>query len=982
MKLQKANPKQDFIQLEHKILNFWKKNKIFVKLQNKNKGNKKWSFLDGPITANNPMGVHHAWGRTLKDMYQRYKAMQGYDQRYQNGFDCQGLWVEVEVEKELNLKTKKDIENLIPNDSFASISMFVDKCKERVNKYSKIQTEQSIRLGQWMNWDDSYFTNSEENNYAIWAFLKKCYDNKWLYKGYDTVPWCPRCGTAISQHEILSEEYKEIVHTSVYVKFPIISKEHQNENLLVWTTTPWTLPANIAIVIDPKKEYVLVEENNQKYWVLEKIVNKIFTSPKILHKVIGLKLIGLKYKSFFQDLPAVKKVFEKNNYQYRTIASDDLILPVSDSEGTGLIHCATGAGAEDRALGIKEKLPAISPLNESGEYLEDYNHYSGKSSKKVSEIVIKDLADNGFLFKKQDYKHQYPTCWRCKEELVFRLVDEWYISMDELRKPMIEITKKINWLPEYGLNREIDWLNNMHDWLISKKRYWGLSLPIFECPKCGNFEVIGSKQELRKRAIEGWDKFQHHSPHRPWIDLIKIKCSKCGSKISRIKDVGNPWLDAGIVPYSTMEYFKNKSDWGKWFPADFICESLPGQFKNWFYSLIAMSTALENKEPFKTVLGYESVRDEKGQEMHKSKGNAIWFDEAAEKIGSDTMRWMYVNSHPYRNLKFGYNNAEKAKREFILILWNIYCFYSTYKNFYNKNNNIKPKKFEELLDKWILIKTNKLIKNVENDFNKFDHYSASQKIKNFVINDLSTWYLRINRKREDSQFYLVLQEVLLNLLKILSPIMPFISEEIFQNIKNKDNKKSIHLEAWPKIQKEKSEDKTIIENIEIVRSFLKAIYSAREKAKIKVRQPLQIAKISKKIDNEYLEILKNQSNIIEITIDENLKENSIWKLGQNDSEKAIINTKISYSLLEEGAVRDIIRYIQSLRKKFKLQPGENVEIEVFANDKIKKILNKYQKEIFEKTFCTKYIFLKSIEEESYIDILDNKLFIKIKKNNV
>ncbi|MBU4204723.1 class I tRNA ligase family protein, partial [Patescibacteria group bacterium] len=609
----------NFIEIEQKILKFWQEKKIFEKLVKKNQGKSRWSFLDGPITANNPMGVHHAWGRAYKDLFQRYKAMQGFDQRYQNGFDCQGLWVEVEVEKELGFKTKKDIEKY-------GIDKFVEKCKERVKKYSAIQTEQSIRLGQWMDWDNSYYTMSDENNYAIWGFLKKCYEKGYLYKGRDSVPWCPRCGTAISQHEILTEEYKEITHQSIYFKLPILENNFKGVNFLVWTTTPWTIPANVALIVSPDFEYGLFENKKEKLVLLKELGEKILGNDYKLKKTFkGKDLKGLKYKGPFDNLPRVQGAEKENPKTFHTVVLDkELVVAV---EGTGIVHCAPGAGEEDFKISQKEKLSVIAVIDEAAVYLEGMDQFSGKNAKEDPEIIfdyLKQYEKGEYFFKTESYTHRYPTCWRCKTELVWRVVDEWYISMEKLRKPLMEATKTIKWIPGFGLERELDWLKNMHDWLISKKRYWGLALPIFEC-QCGNFEVVGSKEELKKLAVAGWEKFEGHSPHRPWIDEVKIKCSKCGELVSRISDVGNPWLDAGIVPFSTMGYYQNRDYWKKWFPIELVCESFPGQFKNWFYSIIVMSVVLENISPVKTIFGYASVRDEKGEEMHKSKGNAIWF---------------------------------------------------------------------------------------------------------------------------------------------------------------------------------------------------------------------------------------------------------------------------------------------------------------------------------------------------------------------
>jgi len=865
----------NFPENENRILKFWKKNEIFKKLQKKNKGKKRWSFLDGPITANNPMGVHHAWGRTYKDLFQRYNAMKGFDQRYQNGFDCQGLWVEVEVEKEKGFKSKKDIEKF-------GIDKFVDACKERVLKYSKIQTDQSIRLGQWMDWDNSYFTMSDENNYTIWNFLKVCKEKGLLYKGHDSVPWCPRCGTAISQHEILTEEYREISHKSIYFQLPV--KEEKNTFFLVWTTTPWTLPGNVALAVNPELEYVKVKKEESIYILLEKKARLV--EGEIIGAMAGKDLEGLEYEGMFDELSGVK--------EHKVILWKD----VTEEDGTGIVHIAPGCGAEDFQLAKKLKLPVVDLSDDESNYREEFGDLAGQfvGSEEVREWIFNDLKERGFVFKIEDYLHRYPTCWRCKTELIFRVVDEWYISMDKIRKKLLEVSKSIKWIPGFGLERELDWLKNMHDWLISKKRYWGLALPIYEC-QCGDFEVIGSKEELKERAVSGWDKFEGYSPHRPWIDEVKIKCSKCGEKVSRIKDVGNPWLDAGIVPFSTM---------ADWFPAKFVCESFPGQFKNWFYSLIVMSTVLEGKAPVETIFGFASVKDEKGEEMHKSKGNAIWFDDAVEKIGADPMRWMYMRQNPVNDLKFGFHSAEEIKRK-LLTLYNVYEFFGTYvdKKYYS---NLKSK---NVLDRWILSKFNNLVKRVSNDLDSYNAGSAVLSIENFFIEDLSLWYVRRSRKRfreESKEAISTLYYILLNLSKLIAPVMPFFAEEMYSRLKTAKMPESVHLCDWPKA--EKTNDK-LEEKMSKVRDIVTLALAKRAESGIKVRQPLSELVIKNKLDKNLVELIKDEVNVKKVTVGKQIK----------------LDTKITEELEKEGEYREMVRNVSKIRKEMGLTPKDSVVID-------------------------------------------------------
>lgn len=952
-----TNPKVDFVQMEKRLLDLWQKTGLVKKYLNKNNDSKEnFSFLDGPITANNPMGVHHAWGRTYKDLWQRFYNMRGYRQRFQNGFDCQGLWVEVEVEKELGLRSKKDIENLVEGDRKVSIAKFVELCKQRVFKYAKIQTEQSKRLGYFMDWDNSYFTLSDQNNFMIWHFLKKCHERGLIYKGRDSVPWCPRCGTAISQHEMLTEDYKEVSHESVYIKYPI--KGRKNEYLLVWTTTPWTLPGNVAIAVDANEQYALAqgEVKGNKYYILESVAKKL--NLKVVKRIKGEKLVGLEYTSPFDNLPRVKKSLE--GYVHRVIKTDEKIMPISVQEGTGLVHIAPGAGTEDFQLSKKLDLPVIELIDESAFYIGGLASFSGKNAKKHPELIfnfLKKEKDGFYLFDIVRVTHRYPACWRCKSELVWRVVDEWYIAMDHrpsrskfkmqnskfkkesLREQMKIVARKIKWIPEFGLKRELDWLENMHDWLISKKRYWGLALPIWECKKCGNFEVIGSKEELRKRAKKGWEKFEGHTPHRPWIDEVEIDCHSCGSLIARIEDVGNPWLDAGIVPFSTISldnkaanpnyqkevplYKKDVKKWQEWFPADFITESFPGQFRNWFYSLIAMSTVLENREPFKNVLGFATLLDERGKPMHKSWGNAIEFNEGADKIGVDVMRWMYLGQNPSDNLLFGYTAADETRRRFHLKLWNVYNFFVTYANvdmWRPAKSSKRTRASSNILDKWIISRLNQVISQVDSNLKHYNAYIAVSEIEKFV-DDLSNWYVRRSRERvglnaQDSKdkdsFYSTLYLVLVKLCRLLAPFIPFVSEEIYRNLTKEE---SVHLSAWP--QAEAAVDLDLISDMELARKVAESAHALRKKHRIPVRQPLlSLTTFTPRLPKyDISSLVKDELNV------------KTWKVLKGEFANEL-DTRITPQLKEEAKARELVRKIQEERKKQGLPLTAQVDVDL------------------------------------------------------
>jgi isoleucyl-tRNA synthetase len=833
--IQEVDSRPDFPALERDVLAWWNRAGIVHKYMHRNDGAaERYSFLDGPITANNPMGVHHAWGRTYKDLFLRYQTMLGKELRYQNGFDCQGLWVEVEVEKELGLTNKRDIELL-------GIADFVERCKQRVLRFADRITDQSIRLGYWMDWDHSYFTMSEENNYTIWHFLKSVHERGWLYKGHDVMPWCPRCGTGISEHEIVTEGYQERTHYSVFVALPLL--DEPDASLLVWTTTPWTLPANIAAAVHPDLVYVRANVNGQRFYVAKDAAKSALRGETTIEmEVRGADLVGRRFRGPFDELPAQAGV------EHRVIAWDE----VDATEGTGIVHIAPGAGREDFALSKQYGLAVLAPVDEFGVYGADYGALTGRYVHEVAIPITEDLKRKGILFRAEQHRHRYPVCWRCGTDLVFRLVDEWYIAMDALREPMMDATRQTTWYPSFGLDRELDWLAHMDDWMISKKRYWGLALPIYECASCGNVDVIGSEDELRERAVEGWDSFEGHSPHRPWIDEVKIACSKCGQLVSRITDVGNPWLDAGIVAFSTLNYRHDPDYWAKWYPVDLISESFPGQFRNWFYSVIAQSTALVDKPAFRTVFSYALMRDEKGEEMHKSKGNAIWFDEAAEEIGVDVMRWLFARANPDANLNFGYHIADDVRRRFILPLWNSFSFYTTYAAIDHFDPTAPrsqvPLAERSLLDRWIISELHRLVAEVRLDLEDYAPDRASRAIERFTVDELSNWYIRRNRRRfwksesdaDKAAAYQTLYEALTTLAGLLAPFVPFVSEMMYQRLVRAFDPgapESIHLTDFPVSDPAKI-DEQLSADMDVVLEAVTAGHAARQEAAIKVRQPL------------------------------------------------------------------------------------------------------------------------------------------------
>jgi len=951
MAFKEVPTKVDFPAQELEVLKFWREAQMFKALVEKHKADPPWSFIDGPITANNPMGVHHGWGRTYKDIFQRFWAMRGHQLRYQNGFDCQGLWVEVNVEKEMGFESKKDIEAY-------GLEKFVLKCKSRVLRYAGVQTEQSVRLGYWMDWNDpeilnwladkleedpmqtvtvqgpegpltdtvemivgrlglpelggSYFTFSNENNYMIWHFLKKCWENGWVYQGVDVMPWCPRCATGISQHEIVTDGYAELTHDSVMVRFPLRSGPEtgaRRASLLVWTTTPWTLTSNVAAAVGPELVYARVRQGDEEVYLSKGTLHMLQGAYEVVEELKGSQMVGWTYDGPFDDLPASQmpggftllkdfagKVEQSAVEAHRVIAWE----AVGETEGTGIVHIAPGCGAEDFQLGREYGLPFVAPLEEEGHFLEAFGWLSGQHVSQVAKPIFAALEEKGLLYHVDPYTHRYPTCWRCHEELVFRLVDEWFISMGEsydkprqelspeekkrsLRYQIMDVVDQIKWIPAFGYAREMDWLRNMHDWMISKKRYWGLALPIWVCEACGASTVIGSESELQERAVEGWETFAGHTPHRPFIDAVKLQCEQCGGRMNRIPDVGNPWLDAGIVPFSTLRYRSDPDYWRTWYPADWISESFPGQFRNWFYSLLAMATVVDSSPPFLENFGYATLLAEDGRQMHKSWGNAIEFNEAADKMGVDVMRWLFSLHRPENDLLFGYNRGDEVRRQFLIPLWNVYSFFVTYANLDGWVPSLHSQDHPEgatpesqnVLDRWILARLNQVAAAVTEALEASDTVVAAETVDD-LLDDLTNWYVRRSRRRfwksehdaDKQSAYATLYHVLVKLARLLAPFTPFVSEVMYQNLVVQVSEQaaaSVHLTAWPQADRGVV-DPVLLDEMLLAKQICSLGLAARSNAGLKVRQPLRrvLAHTSLKgsgLSPELVDIVKDELNV-------------------------------------------------------------------------------------------------------------------------
>jgi isoleucyl-tRNA synthetase len=819
--------------LEEAMLERWEREQTFRRLREQNAGGPTFSFIDGPVTANKTLAVHTAWGRTLKDVFQRYKALRGHDQRYQNGFDCQGLWIEVGVERELGLNSKREIEAY-------GLEKFAAKCREVVVWSSSELTKGSIRLGQWMDWGDDYFTFSDTNIEYVWRMLKRVHERGWLYLGHRSTEWCPRCGTSLSQHELTqSGVYQERADPSLFVRFPLLDRH--GESLVIWTTTPWTLPANVAAAVNVEAEYGRLANGD---WIA------VARDPDAAfeERLPGSELVGWRYQGPFDTLPPGAAV------DHRVIAWEEVSL----DEGTGIVHIAPGAGREDFELGTGLGLPVLTPVDESGHFYDDYGWLHGLSTVESADQIVGDLKERGLLVRAGLYEHRYPHCWRCDTPLIFRIADDWFISVRDLRQQMLDANATVEWTPEYMGKRMDDWLRNMGDWNISRRRYYGMPLPFYPCA-CGHLNVIGSRAELEERAVAGLDQLEEL--RRPWIDRVPIRCEDCGEPVQRIEEVGDVWLDAGIVPFSTLGWQNSEwiaegyatgaarglthadlpdhAYWEKWFPADWVSE-MREQIRLWFYSQLFMSVVLTGRAPFRQVLGYEKMLDETGREMHGSWGNMIEAEEAFARMGADVMRWQYCAQPPDRNLLFGFGPAEQIKRE-LLTLWESVRFFIIYANvegFRPSWSALEPPPAElRPLDRWLVERTRAFVADATDAYERYYANEALFVYQEYV-DDLSNWYIRRSRPRfwdGDEVALRTLWYALVQTLRMLAPLLPFLADHLWR-ILVLDGPESVHLAGWPELHEP---DRALLEEIAEVRQVVTLAHRARATSGLKLRQPLR-----------------------------------------------------------------------------------------------------------------------------------------------
>ncbi|MCG4565668.1 isoleucine--tRNA ligase [Anaerosalibacter bizertensis] len=1018
---------------EQELSDYWDEINLLKKSIETRDDNNQFIFYEGPPTANGKPGIHHVMARTLKDAVCRYKTMEGYQVKRKAGWDTHGLPVEIEVEKQLKLKNKHDIEEY-------GIEKFNSQCKESVFKYESLWREMTRRMAYEIDLDDPYITL--DNNYieSVWWILDKFFKEGFIYEGHKILPYCSRCGTGLASHEV-AQGYEEIKTDTVIVKF---KRKDKDEYFLAWTTTPWTLPSNVVLTVNPEEIYIKVKYEDEIYYVSKTLADSVLGEGEyeVIEEMKGKDLEYMEYEQLIPFIKADKKAF------FITVADY-----VTTEDGTGIVHSAPAFGEDDYNTGLKYDLPVLNPVSEEGKFLE--TPWKDKFVMDADPDIIRWLKENGKLFKKQKVAHNYPHCWRCHTPLLYYAKPSWYIEITKLKDELIKNNNGVEWYPDFvGEKRFGNWLENLNDWAISRSRYWGTPLNIWRCDECGHTTSIGSRQELSEKAIEDID--ENIELHRPYVDNVHIKCEKCNGTMTREKDVVDVWFDSGAMPFAQHHYpFENKENFDKLFPADFICEGID-QTRGWFYSLLAISTFVTGKSPYKRVLVNDLILDKEGSKMSKSKGNTVDPFKLFDKYGADTLRWylLYV-SPPWTPTRFDEEGLKEVESKFFRTIRNVYNFFTLYAN----TDEIDPREFDieytnrPELDRWILSKYNSLLKNLETNMNEYDLTRAVRNIQEFVNEDLSNWYIRRSRRRfwateldEDKKaVYSTTYEILVGLSKAIAPFVPFTSEEMYRKLTGKE---SVHLDHYPEANEELI-DLKLEEKMDLVRELVTLGRAARENERIKVRQPLNEVLIDgkheKTIDN-LVPLIKEELNVKNVVFESDLSQFMNYSLKPNykvagpvlgpkiksfakalntiDSREAveklekegkllldldgeqieiekdyvlinisakegfnvstgknlfvILDTTLTKELLNEGYAREFISKVQQMRKNNGYEMLDNINIYYNGDNEIEKAVEEYKDYIMKETLA---LSIEKVKEDSFEkqDLNGHETGIKLEK---
>jgi isoleucyl-tRNA synthetase len=916
MKKFKDISKTDYKQTEQEISKYWDDIDLLKQSVETRKGKKSFIFYEGPPTANGKPGIHHVIARTLKDSICRLKTMEGYQVKRKAGWDTHGLPVEIEVEKQLGLKNKTDIEQY-------GIAEFNEKCRESVFTYESLWRKMTKRMAYLIDMDDPYITLKNDYIETEWWILDNMFKQGLIYEGHKILPYCPRCGTGLASHEV-AQGYEEIKTITAYVKF---KKKGADEYFLAWTTTPWTLLSNASLTVHPDVDYLKIKTKDKEdvkgeiYYISKSLVDKVIHDEyEVIEEMKGRDMEFMEYEQLmpYVEVPKGKNAFYITCADYVTV-----------EDGTGIVHTAPAFGEDDYNTGVKYNLPVINPVDDTGRFRG--TPWSEMFVMDADPAILKWLKENGKLYKKEPVIHNYPHCWRCHTPLIYYARPSWYIEMTKLKDQLIANNNTVKWYPEFvGEKRFGNWLENLNDWAISRSRYWGTPLPLWRC-ECGHVESIGSRKELAEKAIENVDE-KTVELHRPFVDAIHIVCPKCGKKMTREKDVIDCWFDSGSMPYAQWHYpFENVDKFDSLFPADYICEGID-QTRGWFYSLLAVSTFVKGKAPYKRVLVNDLILDKFGKKMSKSKGNTVNPFELFDKYGADALRWYLLYVSPaWSPTKFDEDGLKEVLSKYFGTIKNVYTFFALYAN----TDNIDPTKFfiefkdRPELDRWIISKFNNLVKYVRGSMDAYDHNKAVRVIQEFVNEDLSNWYIRRSRRRfwaseltdDKKAVYNTTYEILVGVAQLTAPFAPYLSEEIYRNL---TDEVSVHLSYYPKIHEELI-DENVEKRMDLVKNLVKLGRASREKARIKVRQPIK--KIH--VDGKYQKLIEDLSPLImeELNTKEVVFEHDLNKFMEFSLKP---NFKVAGPMLGSNvkAFEKALSEAESLEIITKIQAGEKCEMKV------------------------------------------------------